>query len=103
MLAERAGWAASESVAAGGDLCCGFAGLAYALLCLYRQTGEAHWLARARLLAEHAVTSVQAAALGLDSLYKGEVGVALLVAELNAPEQAVMPLFAGERRPRAAL
>ena len=82
---------------AGGDLCCGFAGRAYSLLCLHRHTGEAHWLARARLLAEHAVTSVQAAALRQDSLYKGEVGVALLVAELRTPEQASMPLFESER------
>ena len=101
-LAQQAGWSAYESLAAGGDLCCGFAGRAYSLLRLYRHTGEAHWLARARLLADHAATSIQAAALRRDSLYKGDVGVALLTAELSTPEHACMPLFESEHWPRDA-
>ena len=49
-LAERAAWTVNGgSVAGPGDLCCGFAGRAYALLSLYRHSGEAVWLARARL------------------------------------------------------
>jgi eukaryotic-like serine/threonine-protein kinase len=96
-LAQQAAWNAYESPPAGGGLCCGFAGRAYSLLCLYRHTGEARWLSRARLLADRAATSIQAATLRRDSLYKGDVGVALLAAELDAPERACMPLFASER------
>jgi hypothetical protein len=33
-----------------------------------------------------------------DSLYKGEVGVALLAAELDAPEDACMPLYEAAAR-----
>ncbi len=33
---------------------------------------------------------------GRDRLYKGEIGVALLAAELEQPEQARMPLFEAE-------
>ncbi|HEY3830444.1 MAG TPA: lanthionine synthetase LanC family protein [Solirubrobacteraceae bacterium] len=95
-LAQQAGWSAYEGVPSGGDLCCGFAGRAHALLCLYQHTGEAQWLLRARVLADHAAASVQATSLRRDSLYKGEVGAALLSAELSAPEHACMPLFAGE-------
>jgi serine/threonine-protein kinase len=97
VLAQQAAWSAYEGAAAGGDLCCGFAGRAYSLLCLHRHTGEAQWLGRARLLADHAAMSIQTAALRRDSLYKGDVGVALLAAELGAPEHACMPLFGSER------
>ena len=96
-LAQQAAWCVYESAPAGGDLCCGFAGRAYSLLCLYQHTGEAQWLARARLLADRAATSIQSASLRRDSLYKGDIGVALLAAELDAPEYACMPLFASER------
>jgi hypothetical protein len=94
--AEMAAWSAYEAPAAPGDLCCGFAGRAYALLTLHRQADERHWLARARALAERAATSVRANSLRRDSLYKGEVGVALLAADLQAPEYACMPLFEAE-------
>jgi serine/threonine-protein kinase len=96
-LARQAAWCACESAAAGGDLCCGFAGRAYSLLRLYQHTGEAHWLARARLLADRAAISIRSASLRRDSLYKGDIGVALLAAELETPERACMPLFASER------
>jgi hypothetical protein len=97
-LARQAAWGAYESAPAGGDLCCGFAGRAYSLLRLHQHTGEAQWLARARLLADRAAASIQSASLRRDSLYKGEIGVALLAAELDRPEYACMPLFAGEYR-----
>jgi eukaryotic-like serine/threonine-protein kinase len=41
------------------------------------------------------------AAMRRDSLYKGDVGVALLAAELEAPHDACMPLFATEGWPRS--
>jgi serine/threonine protein kinase len=100
-LAQMAAWTAYEGQpAAPGDLCCGFAGRAYALLCLYEYSGEPAWLARARRLADHAARSVRLESLRRDSLYKGEVGVALLTADLQAPEHACMPLFDAEGWPR---
>jgi eukaryotic-like serine/threonine-protein kinase len=96
---QMAAWGAYEAPAAPGDLCCGFAGRAYALLTLHRQSGEPHWLARARALADRAATSVRTSSLRRDSLYKGEVGVALLAADLQAPEYACMPLFEAEGWP----
>jgi serine/threonine-protein kinase len=94
--AEMAAWSAYEAPTAPGDLCCGFAGRAHALLALHRQSGESSWLARARALADRAVTSVRASSLRRDSLYKGEVGVALLAVDLQAPEYSCMPLFERE-------
>jgi eukaryotic-like serine/threonine-protein kinase len=100
-LAEMAAWTAYEGhPAAPGDLCCGFGGRAYALLALYKRSGEAAWLARARALAEQAARNVRIESLRRDSLYKGEVGVALLAADVEAPEHACMPLFAAEGWPR---
>lgn len=102
-LAQLAAWSAyTGQRAAPGDLCCGHAGRAYALLSLYRHNGDTAWVARARVLAEQAAQSVRLHTLRRDSLYKGEVGVALLAAELEAPEHACMPLFASEGWPARA-
>jgi len=99
-LAEMAAWSAYEGQApAPGDLCCGLAGRAYALLSLYQHIGDPLWLARARALAEHAVRIVSIESLRRNSLYKGDIGVALLAADLEAPEDACMPLFASEGWP----
>jgi serine/threonine protein kinase len=93
-LAELAGWSANDGpTAAPGDLCCGLAGRAYALLCLYRHTGEEAWLARARALAGRAAASVRVKSWRRDSLYQGGVGVALLAADVEEPNGACMPLF----------
>jgi serine/threonine-protein kinase len=80
------------------DLCCGLAGRAYSLLTLYRCTGDVAWLNKARRLAERAVEKV---GIGQEnpfpnSLYRGELGVAILAAELQRPEEASMPLFGPE-------
>lgn len=103
-LARGAAWAAYEGThATVGDLCCGLAGRAYALLSLHRHSGEAAWAARARVLAELAAERVRSGALRRDSLYKGEVGVALLAAELEAPADACMPLYDAAAPARGAL
>jgi eukaryotic-like serine/threonine-protein kinase len=100
-LAQKAAWAAYDGQpAAPGDLCCGLAGRAYALLCLHKHSGEPEWLARAHRLFAHAAKSVRLESLRRDSLYKGEVGVALLAADLDAPEHACMPLFEADGWPR---
>jgi serine/threonine-protein kinase len=99
-LAETAAWTAYEDPSDAGDLCCGLAGRAYALLNLYRNGGEDIWLARAGHLADRAAVSVRRSALRRDSLYKGEVGVALLAADLEDPLHSCMPLYEGEGWPR---
>lgn len=77
------------------SLCCGYAGQAYGLLALHRQTGETELLNHARELC------ARAAELALDtsrpdSLYKGDTGIALLVEELEQPALASMPLVEAE-------
>jgi serine/threonine protein kinase len=95
VLAERAAWDAYVTPAA-PQLCCGLAGQAYALLELYRHTGEQRWLAAATALAARAATAVAAAqddSCIPGSLHKGELGVAVLAADLERPEMASMPFF----------
>ncbi|MEO1370447.1 MAG: lanthionine synthetase LanC family protein, partial [Acidobacteriota bacterium] len=76
-----------------GDLCCGYAGRAYALLTYYRASGDGLWLERARTFGEKAVERIQQGSLKRDGLFKGQPGVALLAADLEQPESAAMPLF----------
>jgi len=83
-------WSAPRELA---SLCCGTAGRAYALLDFYRHTGNAEWLHRARELAEHSAANAVATAQVANTLYQGELGVAVLVADLARPEQARMPAF----------
>ncbi|MGW5159040.1 lanthionine synthetase LanC family protein [Nonomuraea wenchangensis] len=95
--ARGAAWSAYEAPLPGpADLCCGLAGRAYALLGHHARTGDPLWLARARMLAGHAAARVREAAQRPDSLHKGEVGVALLVGELDKPHHARMPLYEGD-------
>jgi lantibiotic modifying enzyme len=82
----------------GSNLCCGAAGQSYALLNIYRHTHDSKWLNYAIHMCERAVQMVMHArrrgenTLPL-SLYKGEIGVALLVAELSQPDSSAMPFF----------
>lgn len=91
-LAELAAWNTWEEPVATGDLCCGTAGRAYSLLNLYRHTGEREWLGRAKMLANHAATTSEVS-LCHHALWKGELGIAVLIADLESPETAAMPLF----------
>jgi serine/threonine-protein kinase len=97
-LAEQAAWDAWDARDQIRNLCCGLAGRAYGLLCLYRHTGQRAWLARARELAEMAATGVERG-FSPDSLYKGEVGVALLASDLTRPEESCLPFFEPEGWP----
>ncbi len=95
--AERAAWAAwRHANAASSNLCCGLAGQAYAMLNLYKQSGEASWLGRARKLGALAVADAASPWLRPNSLYRGDVGIALLAAELTRPEASCMPMFESE-------
>jgi serine/threonine-protein kinase len=102
VLAEKATWHAAEANTELGSLCCGFSGQAYALLALYRYGGSKPWLSRAHLLAEKAAIAYRDGppgrdsdllALRVDSLYKGELGVAVLAADLENPDVSAMPAF----------
>jgi serine/threonine protein kinase len=106
VLAERAGFDVAESKVPVGNLCCGYAGQAYALVNLYKQTLDRSWLTRAENHAQLAARSmVEFAAAGIDrevalrteSLYYGELGIAVLASDLQNPEFAAMPFFESER------
>ena len=92
-LAEEAAWNAWEEPLHHADLCCGSAGRAYSLLNLYKHTGERAWLARARQLADYAARTSRSTAPRAHALWKGDLGVAVLLADLESPETAAMPLF----------
>jgi eukaryotic-like serine/threonine-protein kinase len=92
-LAELSAWDTWDRPRGNATLCCGTAGRAYALLNLYKHTGATQWLSRARQLANHAATNAEATAERTNSLWKGELGVAVLIADLASPENARMPFF----------
>ncbi len=101
-LAERSAleaWQAPRGPA--WDLCCGLAGRAYALLSLYRRTGASAWLDRARRLGDQAAQAARdPAGSGHEthpySLYRGRVGLATLLADLEEPDHSCFPLLEGE-------
>ena len=84
-----------------GHLCCGTAGQAYAFLCLHRLTGEGMQVDRARSMLDRATTFIGSQGMTQNSLYKGDVGVALLEAELEEPLMSAMPMFESEGWPVA--
>lgn len=101
-LAEGAAWDSWEESNSLSNLCCGLAGQAYALLRLYRYTGEPAWLSRAQNLARSAAIAARDLREEMgdgdlmsrpESLYKGELGIAVLAADLERPQNACMPLF----------
>jgi len=92
-LAELAAWHAWDEPRANASLCCGTAGRAYALLNLYKQSGAKEWLSRARQLANDAARAASDTAERPNALWKGELGVAVLIADLASPENARMPFF----------
>ena len=103
-LAEGAGWDAWYGREEGISLCCGLAGKAYSQLAIYKQTGDRRWMNHALAMAEHAVWKAeQIANCGEPhiplSLYKGNVGLAVLAADLAHPECSAMPFFEDEAWP----
>lgn len=102
-LAAGAAIDAYDSPETFGSLCCGGAGRAYALLNLHRHTGEAVWLERARDVARRCAAHGKTQDDYPHSLWKGELGLAVLAADLERPERAAMPFFEplGYRRGRA--
>ena len=105
-LAQGAGWNAWEDDGEEThDLCCGLPGRAYALLSLYRATGDTAWLERAVVLAERSARLDDDDAFDwfstCSSLYKSGFGTVLLLADLERPDAARMPLFEAEGWPVA--
>lgn len=97
-LAELAALDAWQHDPGETHLCCGLAGVSYGLLNLYRHTGEPIWLERGRSLAERAATRALNATRmqpseTAHSLFRGDVGLAVLLADLERPEAAGFPLF----------
>ncbi len=80
-----------------GHLCCGAAGQGYAFLALYRMTGDGRYVDRARDRLQCAVGFAGTHGMLPESLYKGELGVALLEMDLAEPHLAAMPMFESER------
>jgi hypothetical protein len=83
LAAGRLVWAAGPFRDQPG-LCHGTAGNAYALLALWRRTGDEQWLERAQAFAAHAAGQVEERAAelghGRHSLYTGDEGVAICLA-----------------------
>jgi hypothetical protein len=92
-LAVGAAWDAWDAPDPSLSLCCGLAGRAYALLNLYRATGDSVWLERARTLAGRGAVHGTAPADKAHCLWKGELGLAVLAADLEQPDSARMPFF----------
>lgn len=75
------------------QLCCGTAGEAYALLNLYNTTKDIKYLQWAKQKSAWALKNWSNPSHKANSLYKGEIGMALLFAEMENPSAARMPLF----------
>lgn len=98
-LAEQAATDARTRANGTAQLCCGLGGQAYAMLAMHRQTGERRWLLAATELAGRAVAVAgsREGSLRLPaSLHKGEVGLAVLAADVRDPSAAGMPFFGTE-------
>jgi eukaryotic-like serine/threonine-protein kinase len=105
-LAEAAGFDAWHPRDDYHSLCCGLAGAAYSQLHLYKHTRRAEWLNNASVMATAGVQAALRIAASDEpniplSLYKGDVGLAVLIAELERPDFAVMPFFEEEAWPIA--
>lgn len=100
-VAELAAWEAWEHTNRAPSLCCGLTGRAYALLNLFRHTGDPVWLDRAHHLATEAARRTLDGddSEFPDSLFKGVLGVTLLAADLARPAEARMPFFEAEGWP----
>lgn len=95
-LARRAAWGVWEQPSPFNNLCCGSGGCAYALLNLYRVSGNKDWLARARQFGHRVATGEEPPTeheSDVNSLFKGEIGSMVLLDDLAFPETARMPLF----------
>ena len=96
-LAAATGRHAARIPSLNTSLCCGIAGVAYALLALYRSTAAEDWLHHADGLTRRGLDRGQPEPLLTNSLYKGPLALSVLSSDLRAPASAVMPMFEAER------
>jgi len=96
-LAAAAGRHAARIPSLNTSLCCGLAGVSYALLALYRSTAAEDWLYQADGLTRRGLDRGQPEPLMTNSLYKGPLALSVLSSDLRAPASAVMPMFEAER------
>lgn len=75
------------------NLCCGMAGQAYAMLALYKVTGDTRHLETVQGIKRMLLRNLSSSQLRNNSLYKGEVGLGVLFSESENPAFALMPLF----------
>jgi len=77
-------------LAKGSNLCHGTAGNGYALLKLYKRTGDQLWLDRARAFAMTAIEQIREARaeynMGRYSLWTGDIGAAIYLLDCIAAE-----------------
>ncbi len=97
-LARRTAQHAFDGRDGAVSLCCGALGSAWAMLDLARAGGGDEWVKRAQELFLLAAARADQLQDQRDSLYKGELALALLAAEILRPEDACMPMF-GELEP----
>ncbi|SDE88994.1 serine/threonine protein kinase [Dyadobacter soli] len=76
-----------------GSLCCGRSGECYALLSVYNASKNDFYLTEAKRIAKQMLPHVYSGQMRNHSLYKGNIGAAVLFEELDRPEFARMPLF----------
>lgn len=95
-LAEGAAWDAWDAPDRAASLCCGLVGRGYAMLELHRSCGGDGWLRRARDLARLAAADGSFEEEWPRSLYKGELALAVLAADLERPREAAFPFFGDE-------
>ena len=81
----------------GLDLCCGLSGKIYSYLALYKIEKEEKWLNRAKMSLDKALEADKDSSyVKPHSLFKGDVGLAVLCKEIEHPLSSVMPLFERE-------
>jgi eukaryotic-like serine/threonine-protein kinase len=95
-LAEKAANYCIEAQPLNGDLCCGCAGISWALIHLCNETGDKTWREHAVAFADAAVRRFSRSDPSPLSLFSGSLVAVPLAADLRCPEQAAMPFFGGE-------
>jgi|GEM_PF-6257245 len=75
------------------NLCCGISGMGYATLNYFQASGDKTHLIRSKKIIENLMESLGENHLRNNSLYRGELGIGLYLAELENPEKGRMPFF----------
>lgn len=98
-MAEKFIWHCWEDSATTPNLCCGLGGRAYALAYYSHISNTAIWHTRAQYLADKAIEvhqTVSIEEMPSHSLYKGQLGIALMASEIDTLAHWSMPFFGSE-------